>query len=380
MIAPSANAAQGLGIDIEVVLDNTSDAVVCLDHSWRYVYVNHAAELLLRRKGDSLLGQLHWEVYPDLLGTPAEQTLRVTLDSGRATTFEQFIPGLYAWHSVKAVPTGQHVLLFLRDVTDRVRALRDEAVREGMRSMLEHVPVAITITRGAEHRIELQNRRSRDLLNGRCAEGDTVAKALPEAESQGFVALLDQVFSTGQEFNGANLPLSYDRDGTSSPYTSYFDVTYQPIFDTDGRVSGILHMGVDVTERQREQELLVRYAAERDATLRQLSEGVILADPCGRITFVNERARQLHGVAVLGVDVDAYAETYQLLTLDGSPFPPEELPLARAALRDEFVNGAVWRIRRPDGTEVVVEGSAQPVFLEQAKKIACVLVMRPVDG
>jgi len=54
------------------------------------------------------------------------------------------------------------------------------------------------------------------------------------------------------------------------------------------------------------------------------------------------------------------------------------LPLARAVLHDEFVSGARWCIRRPDGTTIMVEGSAQPVFDERKQKIACVLVMRPL--
>ncbi|MES2825672.1 MAG: hypothetical protein V4732_18875 [Pseudomonadota bacterium] len=65
----------------------------------------------------------------------------------------------------------------------------------------------------------------------------------------------------------------------------FFDLTCQPIFDTNGRVDGILHVGVDVTERLAEKNLLSRLAAEGDATLRQLSEGVILTDAVGKITF-----------------------------------------------------------------------------------------------
>lgn len=360
------------------MLENTSDAVVCLDSDWRYEYVNRSAEMLLRRKRDSLIGRMHWDEYPSLLGTPAEQHLRAAQESQRIVMFEQFIPGLYAWHSVTAVPSQGKLILFSRDVTERVRALRDDAVKEGVRSVLEHVPVAITVTRGPDHRIELQNECSRSLLNGRNVEGSTLRNALPESVEQGFITLLDQVYASRQAFVGAEMPLLYDKDGSGKAQQRYFDLTYQPIFDTGGSVSGILHMGVDVTERRLEKDLLGRYAAERDATLRQLSEGVILTDENGRITFINERAAQLHGIAILDVDVDDYTHTYQLLTLDGLPYPPAQLPLARAVLHNEFVKDARWCIKRPDGTQLIVEGSAQPIFDERMQRIACVLVMRPV--
>ncbi len=139
-------------------------------------------------------------------------------------------------------------------------------------------------------------------------------------------------------------------------------------------------MGVDLSERLREKNLLARFAAERDATLWQLSEGVILTDANGRITFVNEMARTLHGVAVLDVEVDDYTATYQLLTVEGEPYPPASLPLARAALHGESVVDARWKIRRPDGSVVLVEGSARPVLDELGQKIACVLTMGEVGA
>lgn len=128
---------------LTTVLENCSDAIVFQDRGWRYSYVNHAAELLLRRKRGDLVGRMHWEEHPDLVGTPAEGQLRGAADSGRPVNFKQFIPGLYAWHSVLAVPSGEMLLLFIRDITDRIRALREEAVREGLRNILEHSPVGI---------------------------------------------------------------------------------------------------------------------------------------------------------------------------------------------------------------------------------------------
>lgn len=370
----------GGSVVLTTLLENSSDAIVFLDEAWRYTYVNHAAELLLRRKRGDLLGRVHWEQYPSLLATPAEGQLRGALESRRPVNFEQFIPGLYAWHSVLAVPSEGGLILFSRDITDRVRVLREAAVREGLRNILEHVPVAITVSRGVDHRIDLQNACSRALVGGRNVEGQTVRNALRESESPAVIRLLDRVMATGQAFSGQDLPLNYERDGTGVPVKGRFDLTFQPIFETDGRISGILHMALDVTERHHEKVLLARYAAERDATLRQMSEGVILTDESGRITFVNDRARALHGIAVLDVEVDAYAATYQLLTLEGAPYPPTELPLARAVLHDEYVNNARWRIRRPDGSEVLVEGSAQPVLDDRKQKIACALIMRLVEG
>jgi PAS domain S-box-containing protein len=116
-------------------------------------------------------------------------------------------------------------------------------------------------------------------------------------------------------------------------------------------------------------------AREREAILSQLSEAVILADAEGRLTFVNDAAVRLHGHRILGVGPEEYSETYHLLTTDGEPHPPEDLPLYRA-VKGETVREARWQIRRPDGSVVLAVGSAQPLFSPDGAQIGAVLTAR----
>ena len=116
-------------------------------------------------------------------------------------------------------------------------------------------------------------------------------------------------------------------------------------------------------------------AREREAILSQLREAVILADAEGTLTFVNEAAERLHGMRLLGVRPNQYSETYHLLTEDGQPYPPFELPLARA-VRGETVVDARWRIRRPDGSIALAVGSANPLRDAAGKQIGAVLTAR----
>jgi PAS domain S-box-containing protein len=113
-----------------------------------------------------------------------------------------------------------------------------------------------------------------------------------------------------------------------------------------------------------------------EAAVAQLAEGVILTDARGRITFVNEAAAHLHGVARLDVPPEQYAETYHLLTVDGRPYPSTELPLARAVLRGETVVDERWRIRRPDGTEIYAVGTARPIVGTAGERLGAVLTLR----
>jgi PAS domain S-box-containing protein len=118
-----------------------------------------------------------------------------------------------------------------------------------------------------------------------------------------------------------------------------------------------------------------KLAAQQAATLGQLAEGVIVADAAGRITLVNDAAARLHGVRRLEVAPDDYSAAYSLLTEDGRPYPPLDLPLARA-VRGETVLEARWRIRRPDGSEVLAVGNARPVLDAAGRQVGAVLTIR----
>jgi PAS domain S-box-containing protein len=76
------------------------------------------------------------------------------------------------------------------------------------------------------------------------------------------------------------------------------------------------------------------------AILAQLAEGVIVTDVTGKITLINEAAREIHGISRLGVEPDAYTDTYRLFTEDGQPYPPLDLPLARAVMHGQRVRDA----------------------------------------
>ncbi len=115
---------------------------------------------------------------------------------------------------------------------------------------------------------------------------------------------------------------------------------------------------------------------EQSAILSQLAEGVIVTDLAGTITFINEAAAKIHGVAELGVGPDEYSATYHLLTDAGQPYPPHDLPLARAVATGQPTAEERWRIRRPDGSVVLAVGSARPLFGSSGERLGTVLTFR----
>jgi PAS domain S-box-containing protein len=138
----------------------------------------------------------------------------------------------------------------------------------------------------------------------------------------------------------------------------------------------VLH---DVTDQVRAQDALAELAAERTAVLGNIAEGVIIAGADGRISFVNAAAARIHGTEHLGIPPEEWPDKYNLLTLDGEPYPPDQLPLARAFLNGETVRDAEWLIRRPDGVLIHAQGSAAPVVEPSGRTVGAVLTVRDVS-
>ena len=140
--------------------------------------------------------------------------------------------------------------------------------------------------------------------------------------------------------------------------------------------SGLAVFYRDVTERRRSEDGRLVADTERGAILAQLTEGVIVTDASGAISFVNEAADRLHGINRLGIAPEDYASVYSLWTIDGQPYPPLELPLARAAIRGDTVLDASWIIRRADGVELRARGSARPIMMSDGSQLGAVLTFR----
>src|SRR5690606_25792730 len=100
-----------------------------------------------------------------------------------------------------------------------------------------------------EHVLELVNAAGRELVGAPDLLGERLADVMPEAAEQGFIAIFDQVFRTGEPFLGTALPLTYTRGERTE--THFYNLMYQPVDDADGARSGVFVLGVDVTEEVR---------------------------------------------------------------------------------------------------------------------------------
>ena len=144
-------------------------------------------------------------------------------------------------------------------------AARADAERH--RSRLERLfmaaPAAICILAGPELAFELVNPGYQALFPSRALLERPLLVALPELAGQAALALLRQVYETGQTCQRYELLVPVAPAAGAAPEDRYFNFTYQARHDTHGRIDGVLVFAFEVSEQ-------VRTRQECEATTIQL--------------------------------------------------------------------------------------------------------------
>jgi PAS domain S-box-containing protein len=217
------------------------------------------------------LGQPGRECWPEIWSIIGPQ-IDAVMTRGEASWHEdQLVPifrngkledvyWTYGYSPVRdSAGTIRGTLVVCTETTESVVA-KHQLERENQRlaEWFEQAPAFFAVLGGPEHQFELVNPLYQELIGHRDVAGRTVRDAVPEAAGQGFVDLLDRVYQTGEPFVGRGMPIQLERGKTHPMDLRYLDFVYQPRRDADGNVSGIIVLGIDVTESRRAEQLLLQ--------------------------------------------------------------------------------------------------------------------------
>ncbi|HUG28850.1 MAG TPA: PAS domain S-box protein [Gemmatimonadales bacterium] len=122
---------EGLGpVDpalLSAILESMGDALLVMDHEWRFTYLNRAAEEFLERPRETLLGRNAWEEFAPAVGGPSYQAYHRALETGQPQQALEYYAPLDRWFEIGAFPTPDLIVVHFRDISDAQRAA--EALR-----------------------------------------------------------------------------------------------------------------------------------------------------------------------------------------------------------------------------------------------------------
>jgi PAS domain S-box-containing protein len=222
--------------------------------------------------GDEMLSEMRQ--LPDLNKTPvlllsakADETLMVRLlDEGA----QDFIVKPFAEKDL--IVRVRNLIVAEEARQEALRSLaREHKAREEaemqkqlLHSLFMQSPTLIAVLRGPEFIVEMANPPLCNLwgLNQSDVINRPLAELRPTIRHQGFLALLNRVYQTGEPHVGKETPAVFEHEGQAR--TRYFNYMYSPFRSIQGDIEGIFAISSEVTAQvlAREQVEGLREAAE----------------------------------------------------------------------------------------------------------------------
>ncbi|MDQ3534776.1 MAG: PAS domain-containing protein, partial [Bacteroidota bacterium] len=135
------------------------------------------------------------------------------------------------------------------------------------RSLVTTAPVAIGLFVGRDLVIENPNQPFIDIVGkGESIIGKPLREAMPELiiENQPYLDILDEVYTTGKMYQTYGSLVKIVQNGVLRH--NYYDFTYSPLFDAEGKVYAILDIAIDVTKQVHDRKK-IEESEERYRTL-----------------------------------------------------------------------------------------------------------------
>ncbi len=143
-----------------------------------------------------------------------------------------------------------------KELDRTVRALHEE--RSRLLNVLQQAPILFALLEGEDHVFTMANAAYISLVGRPDILGKPIAEALPEVVAQGYVEMLGRVYRNGEPVSMQGAPVKIVRTPGQPAELRYIDFTYQPLREADNSISGIIVLGVDITEKKRSEEALLQ--------------------------------------------------------------------------------------------------------------------------
>jgi PAS domain S-box-containing protein len=186
----------------------------------------------------------------------------------------------------------------------------------------------------------------------------TLAGGLPEPERAKILAIFRTVIDTGVVFRADAYAITEPRRGTT-----YWNCELEPIME-DGQVRYVLLTVTDVTaqtlaHQQRHQSVEME-RARLHTILDQLPEGVLLVEAAaGTVSYANTAASHLLHIPLSRL-IGSTLKEAMFIAPDSASASRWSFPLIHA-LWGKTITNQELTITHPDGSEIVVLGSAAPI-------------------
>lgn len=271
------------------------DPLLILDDNFHVLVANNYFQSTFKLNEENIVGRLIFELQKNSTGGDLKSLINTSEDGGE--NIEHIILNPFEVDSrdefsvkistVKGKFEEELIFLSFKPNSKLPHGKRFKQNLQSFNNILAHAPAMICTIKGPDHIFEVANENYLDLIGRRDILGKPVREVLPEAENQGFLDILDNVYKTGTPFIGNELLLKVDI-GENESKNSYLNFVYQPTTDENGQVNGIFVHAIDVTEQVVARKELEESGLQLRNLIDTLPAIIWIGDVNGQSTYLNK--------------------------------------------------------------------------------------------
>jgi PAS domain S-box-containing protein len=326
------------------LFERMPDAVLVSDRDARFVAANDAAQRLIGYTEDELCTLR----VPDVVVDPTAATEEAFERFVREGTWRGQLElrrsdGSKVGAEGRAFATSDGLYtVVLREVGPRIGGLLGSTAAE-LAAIVEGSNDAI-FSKTLEGIVLSWNRGAEQTYGYRAEEvmGRHVSMLAPEDRKQEIQLILDRL-ARGEDIRNLRTK-RITRDGR------ILDVwlSISPVREPGGTIVGAATIARDITDQAALERKLEAARDQLAMITRASADGITIQDESGRLVYANDAAARLSGYpdagAFLAASVEDIVGRFEILTEDGAPFPPSDLP-GRRVLAGEPEAEALLRVR-----------------------------------
>ena len=335
------------------ILERITDGFLAFDTEGSCTYANRAAEQLLRRPREAMLGGTLRDLIPDAADSALERACRRAMAEQATVEVEELHPSLGLWLEVHVYPSAHGLSVYFRDVTARRRA--DEALRRREHQLAE------------AQRIAHVGSWEWDSRTGEMAWSQEMYRIYgvePESFAPTLEAFLAQVHPEDREDTADRVRGALEGGGTFAfearivrpgGEVRVLHSQGRVVTEVDGTPRGLTGTCQDITERKEAEHRLRSANRMVDAVIQASPLAVVAMDTHRRVTVWNPAAERIFGWSA----AEAVGEVNRIVPR-GEPSVLDQI----LELPGDATGGMAAETKRlrKDGSLVDVSISAAPLY------------------
>lgn len=152
------------------------------------------------------------------------------------------------------------------------------------------------------------------------------------------------------------------------------DFNLKPILDGDGTVVSLIAEGRDITNQVQAQKALQESEKRYRTLIETMAEGVILVDAHGSIQTINPRASEILRAVKDDLLQRSVLADWKAIRPDGSPFSPDEYPVAETLRTGQSAEKVVMGVPKPGGGHTWISVNTEPIFADDGTTLTAAVV------